>query len=45
MALKYLGLWFDCKLTFKEHAKRTTTEAERIVVSISRLMSNLEGAE
>ncbi len=41
MALKYLGLWFDGKLTFKEHAKRTAAKAERIVASISRLMSNL----
>ncbi len=38
-ALKYLGLWFDGKLT----AKRTAAKAERIVVSISRLMSNLGG--
>ncbi len=43
MALKYLGLWFDVKLTFKEHAKRTATKAERIIARISRLMSNLEG--
>ncbi len=37
-ALKYLGLWFDGKLTFNEHAK-----AERIVVSIRWLMSNTGG--
>ncbi len=40
-ALRYLGLWFDGKLTFKEHAKRTAAKAERIVASISRLMLNL----
>ncbi len=42
-ALKYLGLWFNGKLTFKEHAKRTAAKAERIVASISQLMSNLGG--
>ncbi len=42
-ALKYLGLWFDSNLTFKEHAKRTAAKAKRIVASISRLMSNLGG--
>ncbi len=41
---KYLWLRFEGKLTFKGHAKRTATKAERIVASISRLMSNL-GAE
>ncbi len=34
---------FDGKLTFKEHAKRTAAKAERIVGSISRLISNLGG--
>ncbi len=43
-ALKYLGLWFDRKLTFKEHAKHTAAKAERVIVSMSRrLMSNLWG--
>ncbi len=40
-ALKYLGLWFDGKLTFKEHAKRTAAKAKRVIASTSRLMSNL----
>ncbi len=40
-ALKYLGLRFDGKLTFKEHAKQTAAKAERVVASISWLMSNL----
>ncbi len=35
-ALKYLGLWFDGNLTFKEHAKRTATKPERVVLSISQ---------
>ncbi len=39
--LKYLGWWFDGKLTFKEHAKQTAAKAEKVVVSISWLMSNL----
>ncbi len=42
-ALKYSGLWFDEKLTFKEHAKWTAAKAERVIASISRLMSNLGG--
>ncbi len=42
-ALKHLGLWFDGMLTFKEHAKWTAAKAERIVASISWLMSNLGG--
>ncbi len=42
-ALKYLGLWFDGKLTFKEHAKQTSAKAGRIVRSISQLMPNLGG--
>ncbi len=39
-ALKYLVLWFDRKLTFKEHAKWTAAKAEKVVASISWLMSN-----
>ncbi len=38
---KYLGLEFDEKLTFTEHARWTAAKVERIVTSISRLMSNL----
>ncbi len=34
--IMYLGLWFDRKLTVKEHAKQTAT-------NISRVMSNLGG--
>ncbi len=32
---------FDGKLTFKEHAKQTAAKAERVVASISQLMSKL----
>ncbi len=39
--LKFLGVWFDGKLTFKEHAKQTAAAAERIVMNTSRLMLNL----
>ncbi len=42
-SLKYLELWFDWKPTFKEFAKQTAAKAERIVTSISWLMSNLGG--
>ncbi len=42
-ALKYLGLWFDGKLTCKEHTKRTAAKPETTIASISRLMSNLRG--
>ncbi len=41
--LKYLGLWFDGKQTFKEHVRQTATKAERLVPNMSRLMPNLEG--
>ncbi len=40
-ALKYLGLWFNEKVTFKEHAKQTTAKAEKIVASISRFILNV----
>ncbi len=40
-ALKYFGLWFNRKLTFKEQAKWIAANAERIFVSISQLMSNV----
>ncbi len=40
-ALKYLGLWFDGKLTFKEHAKQTAAKTERVVAS--QLISHLGG--
>ncbi len=36
-------LWFDGKLTFKEHAKQIAAKAERVIASISRLMSSLGG--
>ncbi len=42
-ALKYLGLWFDGKLTFKEHVKRTAVKTETVITSLSQLMSNLRG--
>ncbi len=29
--LKYSGLWFDGKLSFKEHAKRTAAKAEALL--------------
>ncbi len=38
-ALKYLGLWFDGKLAFKEHVKKTAAKAEKVIGSLSRLMS------
>ncbi len=41
--IKYLGLWFDGKLTFKEHAKQTAAKADSVVASISQFMSNLGG--
>ncbi len=43
MALKYLGLWFDGKLTFKEHSKWTSVKAGRDVARISQIMFNLGG--
>ncbi len=41
--LKYLGLWFDGKLTLKEHVEQTAAKDERIIANISQLTSNLGG--
>ncbi len=38
-----MGLRFNGKLTLKEHAKRTAAKAEKVVGSLSQLMSNLGG--
>lgn len=40
-ALKYLRLWFDRKLTFKEYTKRTAAKAEKIDSSLKRLKLKL----
>ncbi len=39
--LKYLGSWFDRKLTFKEYAKQTASTAKRDVASISQFTLSL----
>jgi hypothetical protein len=41
--LKYLGIWFDGKLSFREHFRKVAEKATRVVGRLSRLMSNLGG--
>jgi len=40
---KYLGLWFDKTLSFREHFRRVAEKANKKVAIMSRLMSNLGG--
>ena len=42
-SFKYLGLWFDKTLSFREHIRRVAEKANKKVAIMSRLMSNLGG--
>nr|CAI5854774.1 unnamed protein product [Callosobruchus analis] len=42
-AIKYLGVWLDRKLTFKEHIERTAEKALTMVAALCRLMPNVGG--
>jgi hypothetical protein len=42
-ALKYLGLWFDKDLSFREHTRNVAEKASRVVGRLSVIMSNLGG--
>lgn len=44
LKIKYLGLLLYSRLTFAEHFERITERAERVVLSLSRIMPNLRGA-
>ena len=39
--VKWLGIWLDSKLTFKQHVEKKTTQALKILNQIERL-SNIE---
>ena len=39
--VKWLGIWLDLKLTFKQHVEKKTTQALKILNQIERL-SNIE---
>ena len=40
---RWLGLWFDRKLTWKEHIKKKATSAMRVFMAISRLANSEKG--
>ena len=42
-SFKYLGLWFDGKLSFRDHFRRVAEKTNKKVAILSRLMSNLGG--
>src|SRR5919206_1662135 len=41
--VRYLGIWFDRKLTFKAHVEKRLAAASRIFYSISRLANTERG--
>ena len=42
-SFKYLGLWFDKSLSFRDHLRYVAEKANKKVAMLSRLMSNLGG--
>lgn len=42
-SIKYLGIYLDKNLRFKEHIKQIGKKAEQIAMSLSRIMPNMEG--
>ena len=43
--LKYLGVWYDGKLDFREHFRKVAEKANRIVERLSCLMRNIKSLE
>ena len=41
--LKYLGIWYDGKMSFREHMRKVAEKANRIVGRLSFLMRNVGG--
>ena len=37
--IKWLGIWLDLKLTFKQHVEKKTTQALKILNQIERLLN------
>ncbi|KAJ8958685.1 hypothetical protein NQ318_016411 [Aromia moschata] len=42
-ALKYLGIWIDAKMMYKEHIHRIEEKAGKTVNALSKLMANVQG--
>ena len=41
--VKWLGIWLDSKLTFKQHVEKKTTQALKILNQIERLFNTERG--
>ena len=41
--VKWLGIWLDSKLTFKQHVEKKTTQALKILNQIKRLSNTERG--
>lgn len=41
-AMKYLGVWLDDKLIFKEQVKRAVVKVEKMVSALPRILPNPE---
>ena len=41
--VKWLGIWLDSKLTFKQHVEKKTTQALKILNQIERLLNTERG--
>lgn len=39
--LKYLGIWLDSELSYKEHLKQAVMKGERVATALSRLTPNI----
>lgn len=42
-ALKYLGVWFDTKMTFGVHVNEVVLKVEKTVAALTKLMPNIGG--
>ena len=41
--VKWLGIWLDSKLTFKQHVEKKTTQALKLLNQIERLSNTKKG--
>ncbi|XP_057652399.1 uncharacterized protein LOC130891589 [Diorhabda carinulata] len=42
-AVKYLGVWLDTKLSFKQHIEKTIEKAEKTLSALANIMPNIGG--
>lgn len=42
-SVKYLGVWVDGNLKYKEHIRKTVTKAEKLVTALTRIIPNISG--